>query len=187
MSINSILFSQSVVSREPALLNIGTKKNNYEALETYLVQDQSTSSASTATTQGVSDTVDLALDRVASKIITELAQLTADTIADHPEFKDDYVLAIIDSGDGNPEARVYSRDEIVESYEGTDEEKEALRQSLAKNPLAVFSSSEGLPATSQTPAAQELAAKVDEFLTTNEKLLQLLDTYGFNPFEELKL
>ncbi|MDR3154346.1 MAG: hypothetical protein LBW85_08785 [Deltaproteobacteria bacterium] len=183
MSINSILYSQSFLTREPALLNVGGRQNSYEALESYMVQDEAFSvSASTA-----GDTVDLALDRVASKIITELAGLTADTIGDYPEFKDDYVLVVIDSGDGASEARVYSREEIVEASGGTDEEKEALRQSLAKNPLAVFSSAEGLPATSELPAAQELAAKANEFLTTNEKLLALLDSYGYNPFEALKL
>jgi hypothetical protein len=184
VSINSILFSQSFLTREPALLNVGTRQNNYESLESYLAQD---SELSAYTSSQASDTVDLALDRVSSKIITELAGLTAETITQHPEFKADYVLAVIETEEGDREARVYSREEIIESSGGTEEEKEKLRQSLAKNPLVVFTSSEGLPASSDGDAAQELSKKVNAFLTTNEKLLDMLDTYGFNPFETLKL
>ncbi|MDR1041207.1 MAG: hypothetical protein LBR80_13790 [Deltaproteobacteria bacterium] len=184
MSINSILYTQGFIQREPALLNVGTKQNNYESLESYLIQDQelSTYSGSKAT-----DTVDLALDRVSSKVITEIAGLTAETIREHPEFKDDYVLAIIDAEDGTREARIYSREDIVASSGGTDAEKEALRQSLAKNPLAVFTSAEGLPGSSEGEAAQKLSKKVNEFLATNGKLLDMLDNYGFNPFEALKV
>jgi hypothetical protein len=184
VSINSILFTQSYLNREPALLSVGTKKNNYESLEAYLTQDDQLSAY---TTSQASDTVDLALDRVSSKIITEMAGLTAETIAKYPDLKDDYVLTVIETEDGQREARVYSREEIVQSSGGTEEEKEKLRQSLAKNPLVVFSSAEGLPPSFDSEAAQELSKKVNAFLTTNEKLLQLLDTYGFNPFEELKL
>jgi hypothetical protein len=184
VSINSILYAQGLYPREPALLKVGTRPNTYESLEAYLSQDSELSSASATT---AAYTVDLALDRVASKIITELAALTAETIGDHPDFKDDYVLTIIDSGDGGREARVYSREEIVESSGGTSEEKAALRQSLAKSPLVVVSSAEGLPESSDSEAARGLAKKVNEFLTTNEKLMDLLDSYGFNPFKELKL
>ncbi|MDR2612507.1 MAG: hypothetical protein LBG06_06665 [Deltaproteobacteria bacterium] len=187
MSINSILFSQGLLTREPALLNVGSRQNNYESLETYLQQDDKLTSPAASSSSTVSDTVDLALDRVAAKIVTELAGLTAGTISDYPEFRDDYVLTIIDSGDGSREARVYSREEIVESSGGTPEEKLALRQSLDGNPLAVFPSASGLPESSESPAAQDLTKKVNSFLTTNEKLLDLLDAYGFNPFEELKL
>jgi hypothetical protein len=183
VSINSILFTQGI-AREPALLNVGANKNNYDSLASYLSNDEDLIKASSSL---ATDTVDLALDRVAAKVITELAGLTAETIRDHPDFKDDYVLAVIDTADGKREARVYSREEIVQASGGTEGEKEALRQSLAKNPLAVFTSAEGLPASSEIPAAQELEKKVNAFLTTNEKLMDLLDAYGFNPFEELKL
>ncbi|MDR1079551.1 MAG: hypothetical protein LBQ79_00950 [Deltaproteobacteria bacterium] len=184
MSINSILFSQSYLTREPALLNVGTKQNTYESLENYLAKDEQLSAYSSSQ---ATDTVDLALDRVSSKIITELAGLTAESITKHPDLKDDYVLAVIEPENGQREARVYSREEIVQSSGGTDEEKEKLRQSLAKNPLVVFTTDEGLPSSSDSEAARELSEKVNAFLTTNEKLLDMLDTYGFNPFEVLKL
>jgi spore germination protein YaaH len=51
----------------------------------------------------------------------------------------------------------------------------------------VFSSAQGIPESSDSEAAQELLEKATKFLTTNEELLNLLDTYGYNPFEQLKL
>jgi hypothetical protein len=181
--INSILYSQSYLSREPILLNVGTKQDNYDSLATYLASE-ATSATTLANSSGV--TVDLALDKVAGKMLTELASLTAETILDYPEFQDDYILAIIDREDGSREARVYSREEIVNSFEGTKEEKNALKEALAKEPLLVFSSDEGLPQSSQSEAANSLSAKANEFLSTNEKLLNLLDSYGYNPFDKLK-
>jgi hypothetical protein len=160
---------------------VGQKQNSYDSLATYLESDSTLSSASVAT-----DKVDLALDKVSSKMISELASLCAETIVDHPEFQDDYVLAIVDDGSGNREARVYSREEIVQNYE-TEEEKAAALEALKKEPLVVFSSSVGIPESSDSEAAKELQEKVTKFLTTNEELLNLLDTYGYNPFEQLKL
>ena len=183
MSINPILYSQTILNREPALLSVGTKQNSYESLATYLANDEDLATSKDSSL----DKVDLALDKVSSKMITELASLVAETIVDHPEFQDDYVLAIVDDGSGNREARVYSREAIVESYGGTEEEKEKARETLKKEPLVVFSSAEGLPASSDSAAATELLEKVEKFLTSNEKLLNLLDTYGYNPFEQLKL
>jgi uncharacterized FlaG/YvyC family protein len=176
VSINSILFNSNSSLREPALLNLG-KTDNYESLANYL------SSASTTTT-AVTDKVDLAMDKVSEKIISELATITADTICDYPDLGDDYVVAIID-GDTGREVRVYSRKEIVEASEGTDEEKEALAKQLAKEPLVAFTSAEGLPESSQNEASQALAAKISEFLKLNGNLLDSLDKYGYNPFTAL--
>lgn len=183
MSINSILFTQTYL-REPALLNVGTKENNYESLASYLSLDSALSSA--VTSSYGTDTVDLSLNKVATKLITDLAELTADTIAKYPEFQTDYVLAIVDTENGEREARVYSREELIEATATTEEEKEAMREALAKEPLLVYSSAENLPASSETPAAQDLLAKVENFLADNQKLLNLLDTYGYNPFDAMK-
>ncbi|MDR1545351.1 MAG: hypothetical protein LBU12_01255 [Deltaproteobacteria bacterium] len=180
MSINSILFSASHGLQEPILLNVGSKSNNYESLATYLAQQDQTSETTQTT-----DKVDLALEQVAGKIVTELAGLTAQAIGDHPELADDYVLAVIDSPGGR-EVRVYSRQEIVDAYEGTEAEKAALLEQLTKEPLVAYDSAESLPATSQGEGYQDLAAKANAFLKTNAKLLDMLDKYGFNPFANLK-
>jgi hypothetical protein len=176
VSINSILFSTNSSLREPALLNID-KTDSYDSLANYL------SSAST-TSAAITDKVDLALDQVAGKIISELASITADTIGDYPDLANDYVVAIIDGSEGR-EVRVYSRQEILDATDGTDEEKAALAEELAKQPLIAYSSAEGLPASSQSEASQALATKISEFLNLNSKLLDTLDKYGFNPFKAL--
>ncbi|MDR1166222.1 MAG: hypothetical protein LBO66_10250 [Deltaproteobacteria bacterium] len=183
MSVNSILYSQSYWNSEPALLRVGSKEDNYASLANYLNNEESLSEVSSSQ----SDQVDLALDKVQNRVVSDLASLTAETILEYPEFQNDYLLAIIDGEGDKREARVYSRQEIVESSNGTDEEKKAMYEALAKEPLLAYSSSEGLPASSTGEAATKLADKVNAFLTTNEKLLDLLDTYGFNPFDKLKL
>jgi hypothetical protein len=171
------LFSTNSALREPALLNLD-KTNNYDSLANYLAAQE------TSATTAITDKVDLAMDKVAGKIITELAGITADTIGDYPELADDYVVAIIDGVNGR-EVRVYSRQEILDNSEGTEEEKKALAEQLAKEPLVAFSSAEGLPASSQNEASQELATKISEFLKINSKLLDSLEKYGFNPFTSL--
>ncbi|MDR1578176.1 MAG: hypothetical protein LBT86_08145 [Deltaproteobacteria bacterium] len=175
MSINSVLYQSYSYVREPALLGVG-RGDNYQSLADYLAADSTTS----ASTQ-VSDQVDLALDQVASKILNEIAALTADTIKENPEFQDDYVLAIIDDGQSR-EARVYSRAEILAAFEGTEEEKAQLAQSLDEKPLLTYASAENLPASSDSAAAQDLTEKVNSFLKNNQKLLNMLDKYGYNPF-----
>jgi hypothetical protein len=177
VSINSILFNANSSLREPALLNVG-KSDKYESLATYLASEEETSAA------GITDKVNLAMDKVAGKIITELAGITADTIGDYPELGDDYVVAIIDGANGR-EVRVYSRQDILEAFQGTAEEKEELAKQLAKEPLVAYSSSEGLPESSQSEASQALASKISEFLKVNSKLLDNLEKYGFNPFAAL--
>ncbi|MDR0622792.1 MAG: hypothetical protein LBJ61_13110 [Deltaproteobacteria bacterium] len=176
MSINSVLFNTNSSLREPALLNLD-KTSNYDSLASYLASEET--SASTIT-----DKVDLAMDKVADKIITELAGITAETIGDYPDLGDDYVVAIID-GEGGREVRVYSRQEIIEASQGTEEEKKALAEQLAKEPLVAYSSAEGLPASSQNEASLALADKISSFLKINSKLLDSLEKYGYNPFTAL--
>ncbi|MDR1110375.1 MAG: hypothetical protein LBP92_06710 [Deltaproteobacteria bacterium] len=176
MSINSILFTANSALREPSLLNID-KASNYESLAAYLASEETSASA-------VADRVDLAMDKVAGKIITELASITAEAIGDYPELAEDYVVAIIDGASGR-EVRVYSRQEILEASQGTEEEKKKLAEQLAKEPLVAYSSSAGLPESSQGEASQALANKIGEFLKINSKLLDSLDKYGYNPFKSL--
>ncbi|MDR2142675.1 MAG: hypothetical protein LBR11_13000 [Deltaproteobacteria bacterium] len=178
MSINSVLFQNSSYVREPALLGVD-RSRNYESLAEYLTGQQS--AATTAASAQTLDQVDLALDKVSDKMLSEIAALTAEVIKDNPEFQSDYVLAIIEDGQ-NRQARVYSRAEILASFEGTEEEKAQLAQSLAENPLLTYSSAANLPQSSESPAALALAEKINSFLSSNEKLLNTLDKYGFNPF-----
>jgi hypothetical protein len=124
------------------------------------------------------------MDKVAGKIITELAALTAETIGDFPELADDYVLAIIDGPNGR-EVRVYSRQEILNASPGTEEEKEELAEQLAREPLVAYSSADGLPESSLTEGSKALAAKITDFLKINSKLLDSLSKYGYNPFSSL--
>jgi hypothetical protein len=178
MTINSVLFQNNAYLREPALLEIG-RSQNYQSLADYLSsqESQETSAGQAA------DKVDLALDKVAGKMLSEVAALTAEVIKDYPEFQNDYVLAVIDGGNGSREARVFSRAEILASFEGSETEKAQLAESLAKNPLIFYTSAENLPASSQSEAAQSLQTKVSGFLSSNQKLLDMLSKYGFNPFE----
>jgi hypothetical protein len=179
VTINSVLFQNVSYVREPALLSVG-KSQNYQSLADYLATQES-SSTSVASSQSV-DQVSLALDKVAAKLFNEVAALTADTIKENPEFQNDYVLAIIDDGQTR-EARVYSRAEILASFEGTEEEKASLAKSLAENPLLTYSSAANLPPSSESQAAQTLTEKVNGFLNTNSKLLDTLEKYGYSPFQ----
>lgn len=180
MSINSILFQNAYGVREPILLNLGkTTGSNYDNLADYLAQESET--ADTAT----SDKVDLALDKVKSKMITELAAITAEAIGDNPDLADDYVVAVIETSSGR-EVRVWSRNEIIEMGGGTDEEKAKRREELDQNPLLTYASAEGLPPTATTEGAADLAEKATAFMKTNSKLLDLLGKYGYNPFQSLE-
>ncbi|MDR1657901.1 MAG: hypothetical protein LBT47_10185, partial [Deltaproteobacteria bacterium] len=127
------------------------------------------------------DKVDIALDKVAGKLITELATVTAEAIGDYPELADDYVLAVID-GAGGREVRVYSRSDIVNQSGGTDAEKAALKKELDENPLIFYDSADELPASSTSEGAVALANRASDFFNSNQKLLDLLEKYGFNPF-----
>ncbi|MDR3203673.1 MAG: hypothetical protein LBV23_02850 [Deltaproteobacteria bacterium] len=177
MSINSILFTTTSGIYEPALLNVG-KTNNYDKLAAYLAQEEQPVASQ------VTDQVDLALDKVADKIISELASITANTIGDYPQLSDDYVIAVIDDANGI-QARVYSRQAIVDSFEGTEEEKKSLLDELNKQPLKAYPSSYSLPASDQSEASAALANKINTFLSQNGKLLDLLETYGYNPFSAI--
>jgi hypothetical protein len=180
MSVNSVLFQSNYGLREPALLSVGrTTANNYDGLAAYLAQQ--TPSAEAA---AVTDKVDLALDKVKGKLISELAAITADAIADNPDMADDYVLAVVGSGSGR-EVRVWSRAEIIAAIGGDEEDREKLRQELENNPLVAFESAEGLPPTSQNSWAADLAGRATDFLRTNDKLLGVLGKYGCDPFEAL--
>ncbi|MDR1084480.1 MAG: hypothetical protein LBP22_06365 [Deltaproteobacteria bacterium] len=176
MAINSVLFNNTSYVREPALLGI-ERGRSYESLADYLAAD----GTSTANTQ-LTDQVDLSLGKISGKMLTELAAAAAEVIRDFPEFQDDYVLAVIEEGSSR-QARVYSRAEILASFEGTEAERAELAKSLAQNPLLFYSSAKDLPESSDSEAAGLLSQKANSFLATNQKLLDTLSKYGYSPFQ----
>ncbi|MEW6264892.1 MAG: hypothetical protein AB1641_17595 [Thermodesulfobacteriota bacterium] len=123
------------------------------------------------------DKVTMALEKVSSKVVNDLAGETAKFLADQPDLADNYVLVIIKGQDGNREARVYQREELVADLEG--EEKEKALEKLEANPLLYVDSDEDLPPLSTEDQAEvRLAAKVQGFLDRNQKLLNLLNREG---------
>ena len=62
-----------------------------------------------------------------------MASVTAATIKEFPELDDDYVIVLVDDGQTR-EARVYSRKDILDNFEGTEAEKAALEKQLKENP-----------------------------------------------------
>ncbi|MDL2260038.1 hypothetical protein LJB99_04120 [Deltaproteobacteria bacterium OttesenSCG-928-K17] len=187
MSINNILFS--IQNMSPAMLNIGSgKSQNYENLSALSNSlwggDSGANSLLGSSGTSNTDSVSLTYKNIGDKMISDMAGVTAGVIKQYPELDDDYVIAIIDDGQSR-EARVYSRKEILENFEGTDEEKAALEKELAANPLMVFNNGSGLPPTGQSAAAKQLAGELNAFLSTNKKTFDVLDKAGFDPLANL--
>lgn len=187
MSINNLLFS--VQNMSPAMLNVGAgKTQNYSNLAELsgLWGDSNSSSSSTSGLNGygATDSVSLTYKKIGDKMINDMAGITADVIKQYPELDGDYVIAIIDDGKTR-EARVYSRSEILDNFEGTKEEKEKLKAQLDKDPLMVFNSASGLPDSAKDAGSQQLAKKINEFLNTNSKSLDVLDKAGYDPLADM--
>ena len=188
MSINNLLFS--VQNMSPAMLSVGAGKTqnygNLSELSSSLWGTNSTNGSNgTSSLNGNSatDTVSLAYKNVGSKMVTDMAAVTADAIKKFPELDKDYVIAIVDDGTTR-EARVYRRSEILENYGGTDEEKAALAKQLESNPLMVFNNANGLPPSSSDKASQYLSSELNTFLKTNSKTFDSLDKAGFDPLAD---
>ena len=186
MSINNLLFS--VQNMSPALLNVGSgagKAQNYNNLAQLsgLLGDSNSSSLLNGS-NSATDSVSLTYNNIGNKMVSDMASITANTIKQYPELDNDYVIVIIDDGQSR-EARVYSRKEILENFEGTDEEKAALEKQLNDNPLLVYNNTSGLPETKNSQAYKQLAANLNDFLSTNKKTLDVLDKAGYDPLAHL--
>ena len=186
MSINNLLFS--VQNMSPAMLSVGAGKtqnyNNLSELSSSLWGTNSTNNSSNSSSlNSATDTVSLAYKNVGSKMVTDMAAVTADAIKQFPDLDKDYVIAIIDDGTTR-EARVYRRSEILENYGGTDEEKAALLKQLEANPLMVFNNANGLPPSSSDKASQYLSTELNSFLKTNSKTFDSLDKAGYDPLAD---
>ena len=177
--INNLLYS--VQNMSPAMLGVGVgKAQNYNNLAELSGLWNSTDSS----LAGATDTVSLTYKSVGQKIVTDMAAVTAKVINEYPELDNDYVIAVIDTEAGQ-EARVYRRSDILANFEGTDAEKQSLANELAKNPLLVFSTANGLPETSLTAASKKLASELNSFLNSSTKTLDLLDQAGYDPLADM--
>jgi len=113
-----------------------------------------------------------------------LKTLISKLVKENSDLENDYVVAIIDDGQTR-EARVYSRADILENFEGTDEEKEALKKQLADNPVMVFSDDSGLPPTTTKISSVKLADGINDFLNKNSKTIDSLSKAGKDPLADL--
>lgn len=184
MSINNLLFN--VQNMSPAMLNVGVgKTQNYNSLTelSSLWGDSNSSSTSSLGSNGL-DSVSLTYKKIGDKMVNDMASVTASVINQYPKLDGDYVIAIIDNGTTR-EARVYSRSEILDNFEGSDEEKKKLKAQLDENPLMVFNSATGLPDSARDAGSEQLAKKINEFLTTNAKSLDVLDKAGYDPLANM--
>lgn len=187
MSINNLLFS--VQNMSPAMLNVGAgKTQNYSNLAEMAglwgENGSSSNSSSSLNGYGATDSVSLTYKKIGDKMVNDMASITANVIKQYPDLDGDYVIAIVDDGKTR-EARVYSRSEILDNFEGTKEEKEKLKAQLDKNPLMVFNSASGLPDSAKDAGSQQLAKKINEFLSTNSKSLDVLDKAGYDPLADM--
>lgn len=180
MTVNNLLFS--IKNMSPAMLGIGGRAdktqnyNNLSQLSALLSENGSTSSLLGST----SDSVSLTYNKIGNQVVSDMAAVTANTIKQYPELDNDYVIVIVDDG-ANREARVYSRKDILENFEGTEKEKAALEKELATNPLLVYSNANGLPETKNSAAYKQLATNINNFLNTNKKTMNVLDKAGYDP------
>jgi hypothetical protein len=184
MSINNLLFS--VQNMSPAMLNVGAgKTQNYTSLSELSSRwgDDSSSSTDGLGNYGA-DSVSLTYKNIGNKMVNDMASVTAGVITQYPDLDGDYVIAIVDDG-STREARVYRRSEILDNFKGTDEEKKKLKAQLDENPLMVFNSASGLPDSAEDAGSQQLAKKINEFLTTNAKSLNVLDKAGYDPLANM--
>ncbi len=197
-TINNMLFN--VQNMAPALLGVGSKAasqtqnyTNLTTMTTLLGSSQASNNLlsylsgetnSSSYASGSSDTVTLTYKTVGQNIVSDLASVTAETINSYPELDGDYVIALVDSAEGR-EARVYRRSEILENFKGSEEEKTALAQQLATDPLMVFANDKGLPPTASDSASQALASKINSFLNAKSNTLDLLDSAGYDPLADM--
>lgn len=185
MSVNNLLFS--VQNMAPALLNVGYgKTQNYSNLADLnsSLLNGSSNSLLDGLNGSTSDTVTLTYKNIGNKIVSDMAAVTANNIKENPNLDGDYVIAMIDDG-STREVRVYRRSEILENFQGTEDEKASLKKQLDENPLMVFNNSNGLPDTTGDSACQKLAGDLNEFLKANNKTLNTLSNAGYDPFADM--
>lgn len=173
----------------PAMLNIGPGKtqnyNNLAQLSGLLNGTDSSSllNGGSSAANNV-DSVSLTYNKIGDQIISDMAAVTAETIKQYPELDNDYVIVIVDDGN-NREARVYSRKDILDNFEGTEAEKAALEKGLATNPLLVYNNAAGLPETKDSKAYKQLESNINDFLSKNKKTMDVLDKAGYDPLASL--
>jgi hypothetical protein len=180
-SINSTLFN--IRNQAPALLQVGGgKTENYQNLASLTESLWGNGQLMGSSGDKTQDVVTLAFQKIGQKVVSEMANLTAEAIKADPSLDNDYFIALIETAGGR-EARVYRRSEILAGYDD-GVEKMVLEAQMAADPLQVFSSAKGLPPGSSDPACRNLAAKLNNFLKTNAKTIGTLNSAGFDPFQD---
>ena len=117
--------------------------------------------------------VTLGLEKVGDRLVTDLAQVTADYLIDNPDLENDYVLVIVDDPTQGRVARAYHPEDLVEDLEG--EEKEEAIEKLREQQLLYHDDLDELPEMDESDEAlMGLAGTAQGFLDNNEKLLNLL-------------
>ncbi len=124
--------------------------------------------------------VTMCLKGVGDKIVMDLAAVTADYMVDKPELQEDYVLVIVDDPLQGREARAYKRADLVADLESP--KKEEALEALEKNPLLYHTSAADLPPIPDDENLNGLAAKVQDFLDVNDKVLNILARDGLLPW-----
>lgn len=125
--------------------------------------------------------VTLGLEKVGDRLVTDLAQVTADYLIDNPDVEDDYVLVIVDDPTQGRVARAYHPEDLVADLEG--EKKEKAIEKLQKQQLLYHDDLDDLPDMDESDEAlMGLADKAQAFLDQNEKLLNLLEKNGLIPW-----
>ncbi|UQZ89640.1 hypothetical protein C4J81_10635 [Deltaproteobacteria bacterium Smac51] len=138
--------------------------------------------ANCASTEEVEET--LSDKDLSKKLLNDLMDIIDAAVKSESSLKDDYVVAIIDDG-VTREASIYSRSDILDNFEGTEEQKKELEEKLAKNPVMVYSSDSGLPESASGTSFEKLASAINGFLKENSKDLDKLDKAGYDPLANL--
>jgi hypothetical protein len=144
--------------------NFWNKSSNDNALSSYwqLLSEQQT------------EKVTLGLEKVGDRLVTDLAQITADYLIENPDLEDNYVLVIVDDPTQGRIARAYNPEDLVTDLEG--EEKEEAIKRLIEQGLVYHDRLDELPEVDESDEELlGLAESAQAFLDQNEKLLNLLE------------
>lgn len=127
--------------------------------------------------------VTMSLEKIGNRLVGDLAEETAEYLADKPDLAEEYVIVIVDDGLHGREARAYRREDLVADLDG--EERERALEKLKDARLLYHDSAKDLPEVDKDDQELvNLAKNTQAFLNRNEKLLNILDRNELNPFTD---
>jgi hypothetical protein len=125
--------------------------------------------------------VTIGLEKVGDRLVTDLAEVTAEHLNENPDLQDNYVLVIVDDPKQGRVARAYHPEDLVADLEG--EEKEKAIDNLKKQQLLYHDDIDDLPDVDESDEAlMGLAEKAQAFLDKNEKVLNILEKNNVLPW-----